>query len=76
MKTRGESEANQDTIPAYSRAAGIYRVKSSDAGNTFRMQDGAQYVIATDGSIRHSHKGLSKKQRNKLKREARKGSAA
>lgn len=71
MKTRGESVDNPNAIPAHSRAARIYRVKSSDSGNHFRMQDGRQYNIAKDGSIRRAHQGTSKKDRNREKREAR-----
>lgn len=71
MKTRGESEESPNTIPAYSRAARIYVVKSSDAGNHFRMQDGRVYNIAKDGSVRRAHQATSKTERNRAKREAR-----
>ena len=76
MKTRGESEENTNTIPAYSRAARVYRANNSDAGKSFRMQDGRQYSVAADGSVRRIHQATSKKERSRRKRDARKGGAA
>lgn len=77
MRARGESVGPTSTTnppKLFSRAA---RVFHGPPGQSFAMSDGARYTVASDGAmVRRNRKSISKKQRNKLKMEARKGSAA
>ena len=77
MKTRGESEAPTSTTNPPKLSSRVARIFHGAPGQSFAMSDGGRYTVASDGAmVRRNRKSISKKQRNKLKRDSRKGSDA
>ena len=76
MKTRGESNKIQPAEKPSKLFSRVARIFFNRPGGQFQMSDGANYRVAPDGSIRSTDPPrLTKKQRNKLKREARRKAA-